>query len=91
MDFPPEKPSVPRAYCPGCEPHADVLREMLDVQWCAAHVPDRDGTDDLRVNAEAILSGTAEAGGGDNRAWCELIHRGNGSREPVPAVFSDLD
>ena len=24
MDFPPEKPSVPRAYCPGCEPHADV-------------------------------------------------------------------
>ncbi len=64
---------------------------MLDVQWCAAHVPDREGTDDLRVNTEAILSGTAEAGGGDNRAWCELIHRRSGSREPVPAVFSDLD
>jgi len=27
------------------------------------------------VRAEAFLSGSTEAGGDDNRRWCQLVHR----------------
>ena len=74
-DFLPEKPPVARSYCPGCEPCADALREVLDVQWCDAHLPARGGPDDALVTSQAVLSGSAEAGGDGNRVWCELIHR----------------
>ncbi len=79
MDFN-EKPSVARSYCPGCEPHADGLREILDVQWCETHMPARDGLDDALVAAQGALSGSAEAGGDENRRWCEVIHRGGPRR-----------
>lgn len=74
-DFLTDTPSVARSYCPGCEPDADPCREILDVRWCDAHTPARDGLDDGSVTAEAYLSGSAEAGGSDNRVWCEVIHR----------------
>ena len=82
MDVSPDKPLVARPYCPGCEPNADVLSEVLDVQWCDAHLPARDGSDDALVTSQgALLSGTVEAGGDDNRGWCALIHR----QPPKPA------
>jgi hypothetical protein len=74
-DFPIEKPSAARAYCPGCEPDADPVQEILDVRWCDLHVPARAGLDDVLVAARGTTYGTAEAGGEDNRRWCELIHR----------------
>lgn len=74
-DFPPEKPSVARAYCPGCEPLADSQQEVLDVQWCEAHLPAREGADDALVSSNGTLFGSAEAGGDGNRLWCELLHR----------------
>ena len=74
-DFPTEKPLVARAYCPGCEPGADPLREILDVHWCDAHVPCRAGPDDVLATAQGTAYGGAEAGGDDNRRWCALIHR----------------
>ena len=74
-DFLTDTPVVARSYCPGCEPHADPHHEILDVHWCDAHVPARDGLDDAAVTSEALLSGSAEAGGDVNRLWCELIHR----------------
>lgn len=67
---------VARRYCPGCEPDADPIREILDVRWCDGHAPDRGGLDDPAVRTDAILSGSAEAEGADNRQWCEMIHRG---------------
>jgi hypothetical protein len=70
-----DSPVVSRPYCPGCEPDADPMRELLDVRWCDEHVPVRAGSDDERVDSEAFLSGTAEAGGEMNRRWCELFHR----------------
>jgi hypothetical protein len=70
-----DSPPLARPYCPGCEPGADPLREILDVRWCDEHIPGRDGSDDERVNTAAVLSGTAEAGGEMNRRWCELVHR----------------
>lgn len=70
-----DSPAVARPYCPGCEPGADPLREVLDVRWCDEHVPVREGTADQRVDSSAFLSGTAEAGGEVNRRWCELLHR----------------
>ena len=72
-----DTPSVARMYCPGCEPEADPTREILDVRWCESHSPVRGGLDDEVVVAAAYLSGSSEAGGDDNRRWCELFHRRN--------------
>jgi hypothetical protein len=73
-DFLPDTPTVARPYCPACEPEADPCREILDVRWCAAHTPAWNGADDAAVQAEAFLSGSTEAGGDDNRRWCQLVH-----------------
>lgn len=78
-DFLTESRVVARSYCPSCEPDADPCREVLDVHWCDAHTPSREGIDDVRVGSEAILSGSAEAGGEVNRRWCELLHGGPGA------------
>jgi hypothetical protein len=74
-DFLPDTPTVARPYCPECEPEADPCREILDVRWCAAHTPAWNGAEDAAVRAEAFLSGSTEAGGDDNRRWCQLVHR----------------
>src|SRR5229473_3254555 len=47
-DIPAETPRIARAYCPACEPDADTLLEILEVQWCAIHMPLREGLDDAR-------------------------------------------
>jgi len=67
--------SVARLYCPGCEPSADPVREILDVRWCATHCPKTDGVEDRKVIAHAYLSSSVEAGGAPNRAVCDLLHR----------------
>ena len=69
-----DSPCVARAYCPGCEPDADPSQEILDVRWCEPHLPARDGADDEVVTTSAYLSGSAEAGGDDNRQWCDILH-----------------
>ncbi|HEV8473977.1 MAG TPA: hypothetical protein VGR82_14460 [Methylomirabilota bacterium] len=71
----PDSPSVARTYCPGCEPNADPSLEILDARWCDPHSPLRQGFDDALVTADAYLSGSADAGGEDNRRWCAFIHR----------------
>jgi hypothetical protein len=76
-DHIPDTPSAARMYCPGCEPEADPTHEILDVRWCESHSPVRGGLDDDAVGAAAYLSGSSEAGGDDNRRWCELFHRRN--------------
>ena len=71
-----DTPSLARMYCPGCEPAADPAFEILDVRWCASHAPQGRGLDDdAVVPAAAWISGSSEAGGEDNRRWCELFHR----------------
>jgi len=74
-EYIPDTPSVGRPYCPACEPDADPTLEILDVRWCESHLPGREGADDAIVSTAAYLSGTVEAGGDDNRRWCELFHR----------------
>ncbi|HEX5528320.1 MAG TPA: hypothetical protein VFZ82_02105 [Methylomirabilota bacterium] len=49
------------------------------MQWCALHMPLREGVDDARVMSDAMLTGSAEAGGDENRRWCDVIH-GDSSR-----------
>ena len=76
-----DTPSVARLWCPGCEPEADALAEVLELSWCALRggdhsAPSAPGSADPRVDVGAYLSGTAEAGGEDNRRWCALIHGG---------------
>ena len=73
-DMPAETPRIARAYCPACEPDADTLLEILEVQWCNVHMPMREGLDDARVMSDAMLTGSAEAGGDENRRWCDVIH-----------------
>jgi hypothetical protein len=83
MEYLADSPVIARPYCPGCEPGADPMREVLDVRWCDEHTPLREGSDDERVNSSAFLSGTAEAGGDANRRWCEFLHRD--AESPSPA------
>ncbi len=74
-DYLPDSPVVSRAYCPGCEPEADPTAEVLDVRYCERHAPERDGRDDDAVRSQQYLSGSAEAGGEENRLWCDFVHR----------------
>ena len=92
-----EKPSLSRPYCPGCEPDADILQEILEVSWCEAHVPIRSGIDDALAAVRGTGFGSAEAGGDDNRRWCDMIHgatrrrrrkRRKPSQEPAVEVIS---
>jgi hypothetical protein len=64
-----------RAYCPGCEPDADPIAEILDTRWCATHMPSQAGADDASVVADIFLTGSGDAGGEDNRRMCEIFHR----------------
>ncbi len=61
----------PRSYCPGCEPQADPLAEILDVCYCGAHYPYTRGLDDHRV-AFGLDPGTEAE---QSRALCAFIHR----------------
>ena len=79
-EFLPDTAAVARPYCPGCEPGADPAREILDVRWCSSHVPESNGLQDAAVRTEAYLSGSAEAGGDDNRRWCQLFHDTDAAR-----------
>jgi hypothetical protein len=75
MDHIQDSPVLGRSCCPGCEPEADPIREILDIRWCDAHSPLNDGLDDGLVCTAAYVSGSSEAGGDDNRRWCEVFHR----------------
>ena len=70
-----DTPALARPYCPKCEPDADPMREILDVRHCDQHTPARDGLDDEAVAPGVFPSGSAEAGGDDNRRLCKIVHR----------------
>jgi hypothetical protein len=70
----PRSSVVVRPYCPTCEPETDPTRDLVELRWCPTHTPAWGGTDDLLVAASALPGGSGEAGGEDNRRWCELIH-----------------
>lgn len=70
-----DSPVVARAWCPGCEPTRDPEQEILDVRFCVAHTPNREGGADNVVTTEGYVSGSTEAGGEANRIWCQLLHR----------------
>jgi hypothetical protein len=74
-DFQAATRDASRSYCPRCDLAADPTREVLDVRWCDAHAPIRDGLEDGRVSFESSVILNNEAGGADNRRWCDLIHR----------------
>lgn len=70
----PVTPMLGRLWCPVCEPGADPAREILDVRWCDLHEPRRAGSADAQAVGPIPIP--VEAGGEDNRRWCDLIHRG---------------
>lgn len=76
----PRSSVVVRPYCPSCEPDTDPTRDLVELRWCPAHAPAWGGSDDLLVTANALPGGSGEAGGEDNRRWCELIHGATSSR-----------
>ena len=72
-----DTPSVARVYCPGCEPEADPTAEILDLRWCEPAFASARRRRRHRRHCGRVPSGSAEAGGDDNRAWCALFHRRN--------------
>ena len=73
-DWLPDSPIVSRNYCPECEPGADPIQEILEVRYCGTHEPSRGGIDDSGIICESYMSGSGEAGGDDNRRWCDILH-----------------
>lgn len=69
----PDSPVLAILYCPGCEPDRDPIEEILDIRWCRSHIPTAKGLDDDSLSPTSVLSVNEEAGGKDNRRWCELF------------------
>jgi hypothetical protein len=64
---------VVRDWCVACEP--DGVPEPWTPKPCGIHWPKHDGDADTQVRSGEFLSGSAEAGGAENRAFCELLRR----------------
>ena len=72
-----DTPMVSRQCCPTCEPEADPSTEILEIVYCTEHPLDRHGLDDAAMPAySSYLSGNGEAGGDENRRWCDLLREG---------------
>ena len=69
-----DTPALGRWWCPACEPAADPLTEILELHPCARHPLSVAGIDD-GGRSYVAAAGNAEAGGRDNRAWCDWLHR----------------
>jgi len=60
-----------REWCQVCEPEG--VPEPWTPHLCALHWPSIAGQADIEVRADSFLSGSAEAGGRENAAFCDLI------------------
>jgi len=62
--------------CPACDPEEDFM--YAGVGWCGEHQPNRKGSADKIASplGDPPASTASEAGGEDNRAMCDLLHRG---------------
>lgn len=60
-----------REWCPTCEPEG--IPEPWTPKYCGLHWVKFDGAADACVREDGFLSGTAEAGGVENRAFCDLV------------------
>jgi hypothetical protein len=74
-DYLPDTPYLATQVCPTCEPDVDPSVAIIETRYCADHELLRSGTDDALVTTFSYLSGSADAGGEDNRRWCEALHR----------------
>ena len=66
------------SWCPTCQPDRDPTREVLRVDYCGTHFPDRTGSEDkaaLVTMESAGPAATPREGGDEGAAWCDLIHR----------------
>lgn len=73
----PETSPVGRGYCPGCEPDADPITEVLNLAPCYQHQREAPtGLDDEQVppSTEPVL-GVGDADGKDCRHFAELLRR----------------
>lgn len=71
-----ETPYMARRVCPGCEPEADPVREILEVSRCMFHQAPTAGLDDASVPAGFLGSGnTGDSDGADCRAAAEALRR----------------
>ncbi len=71
-----DTPDMSQEYCPACMPDLDPTigpgdGKVYMIHWCFRHQPDSGFQDTSPVH---VLS--FEAGGEDNRIWCDLLHRG---------------
>lgn len=72
----PDSPPEATAWCPGCAPERDPIKELIYEQRCADHTPKRDGADDDLVSTSgAWLGGSNEGDGDTGRAFAEIVHR----------------
>ena len=75
----PETPNLATEWCPACEPDRDPIKEILQVRPCIVHPNFEFGSADAMVPPaeHSQWSTPGEAGGEDNRRFCDLL-RGEG-------------
>ncbi len=87
-DVLPDTQNLSRGWCPGCEPDVDPSRDIVELRHCALHpAPSCAGLNDAgALVSGAYLSSAGEARGAENRALCDLLHRGKGPSSPDSAA-----
>jgi hypothetical protein len=75
-DWLPETANLARSCCPGCEPDADPLAEILQIDYCALHRPSLAGSDDDRVEAPIGILGSSDTDGETQRQFARLLRAG---------------
>jgi hypothetical protein len=64
-----------RTYCPECRPDIDPLTGLWNVCYCGEHLPAELGTADALARVPDVPASPNEAGGNENRLWCNFFHR----------------
>jgi hypothetical protein len=72
-DWLPDSPIVLPTQCPECSPELDP--RGYSARRCTEHEVSTRGADDARVESHAYMNSAIEAGGDDNRAFCDWLHR----------------
>lgn len=73
-----DTPFLGKRWCPTCEPERDPSREILEVEYCGLHLPDKTGADDSGVTGDSSFGthfGTVESDGRHNRLMSNLLKK----------------
>jgi hypothetical protein len=78
MIDPQDTPDLSVKWCPTCEPKRDPTREILSVQYCVMHDPDRTGDADSSfpaIDSFGTHLGASESEGTTNKFFSDALKK----------------